>query len=169
MTGSAVPPWALTAAYWLHMAATVVWIGGIFFQAAVLAPALRQSLPADSSARLLQQLRRRFGPLAWLSLAILTATGLTQMSGNPNYQGLLAISNRWSAAILVKHIAIGAMVAAAAYQTWILQPQLERALLRPDEDRATAGSEQRSYQRLTAVNLLLGVLVLALTAIARTA
>lgn len=169
MTTGAVPDWALTAAYWLHMAATVIWIGGIFFQAVVLAPALRRTLDAGSSARLLEQLRRRFSPLAWLSLAVLIATGLTQMNGNPNYEGLLSISNRWSAAILIKHLVIGAMVLAAAYQTWILNPQLERALLHPEPHPATSLGRQDQYRRLTALNLVFGLLVLALTAVARTA
>lgn len=169
MTSGAVPAWALTVAYWLHMAATVTWVGGVFFQATVLAPVLRHTLDPDVSVRVLRRVRRRFSPLAWLSLAVLVATGLTQMNGNPNYEGLLAISNRWSAAILAKHLTIGLMALAAAYQTWILQPQLERTLLSNAREAAAPGAKQGRYQRLTSLNLVLGLVVLALTAIARTA
>src|SRR5436190_9397084 len=41
---------------------------------------------------------RRFNPLAWISLAVLVASGLTQMSASKNYQGLLRIANPWAAA-----------------------------------------------------------------------
>lgn len=163
-----MPTWALTLAYWLHMAATVVWIGGLFFQAAIVAPALTATLEPQAALKLLRSLRQRFSPLAWFSLALLTATGLTQMSGSPHYDGLLQIDNRWSAAILAKHAVIGLMVIAAAIQTWLLQPQLERALLRPETPEASGASATR-YQQLTSVNLVLGLVVLALTAIARTA
>jgi len=163
-----MPIWALTLAYWLHMAATVVWIGGLFFQSAIVAPALTATLEPQAALKLLRSLRQRFTPLAWFSLALLTATGLTQMSGSPHYDGLLQIDNRWSAAILAKHAVIGLMVIAAAIQTWLLQPQLERALLRPETAEAPGDSATR-YQQLTSVNLVLGLVVLALTAIARTA
>jgi uncharacterized membrane protein len=162
--------WALTLAYWLHMAATVVWVGGLLFQAVVLNPVLVQSVTADALQPLLYRLRRRFQPLAWLSLAILIGSGLLQMSANPNYLGLFQFGNLWSQAILAKHLAIGGMVLLAAYQTWWLGPQLERALLLGAKQ---AGSEATtvvdSLRRLTWLNSALSLLVLALTAIARTA
>src|SRR3972149_3791825 len=100
------------------MAATVVWIGGLTFQTIILAPAL------DGSPELLERLRRRFEPLAWLSLAVLIGTGLFQMSASPNYTGLLSIRNGWSAAILAKHLVIGLMLVLASIQTWWIQPRL---------------------------------------------
>ena len=162
---------ALTGAYWLHMAATVVWIGGLFFQAAILHPALDGSASNDEALRLLRSVRRRFQPLSWLSLAVLFGTGLMQMSANPNYEGLLGLGNRWAAAIFVKHLAILLMVGAAAVQTWVLHPRLERSLM----SRRRANSDDWDTQsarldaRLTAVNLALALIVLALTAVARTA
>lgn len=163
-----MPGWALSVAYWLHMVATVTWVGGLFFQAVVLAPALQRSLTAEATAELLGQLRRRFVPLAWLSLAVLIATGLTQMSGNPNYEGFIQIHNRWSAAILAKHLVIGLMVIAAGYQTWVLAPRLERAAWQRAAAESEARADGTSYRRLNAANIGLALLVLALTAIART-
>jgi putative copper export protein len=117
-------------------------------------------------------MRRRFEPIAWLSLGALVVTGLIQMEASPQYQGFLAIGNRWAQAILLKHISIALMVAAAAYQTWFLQPKLERTLLlrakRPDAVWPREGTVQ-SQSRLTRVNMALSLVVLALTAIARTA
>lgn len=150
----------LALAYWLHMAATVVWIGGLFFQSVVLPPALRK---VNRPGPLLESLRRRFQPLAWLSLAVLVGTGLVQMSASPNYEGLLSVANPWSQAIFVKHLAIFLMVAIAAYQTWVLQPRIARqALLGREADHLSR------FGRLSLVNLVLGILVLGLTGLART-
>lgn len=142
------------------MAATVVWIGGLFFQSVVLGPAL---VHYEDRTDLLQRLQRRFQPLAWLSLAVLVGTGLVQMSANPNYEGLLAIGNAWSRAIFAKHMAIALMFGLAGYQTWVLQPELARMAMVGD-----AGAARRRFARLARVNLLLGIAVLGLTALART-
>ena len=155
---------ALTIAFWLHMAATIVWIGGLFYQAVVVNPALERF--PDQRGRLANDLRRRFQPLAWLSLFVLVGTGLLQMSGNPNYDGLFAISNPWSRTILAKHVAIGLMVLVAAYQTWVLNPRLSRLALKQE---ATASDQVAGeISRLNRISLAL-VLGLGLTALARTA
>ncbi len=156
---------ALTIAFWLHMAATIVWIGGLFYMAVIVNPALER-LP-EQRGRLAEDMRRRFQPLAWLSLFVLIGTGLLQMSGNPNYDGLFGFSNPWSRTILAKHIAIGVMVLVAAYQTWVLNPRLSRLALK--QEVAASDQVANELSRLNRVSLAFGILVLGLTALARTA
>jgi len=163
-----MPAWALTLAYALHMAATVIWIGGLFFQAVFLPPALSRALDPHGALRLLELLRRRFDPLSWLCLAVLIGTGLTQMSANPNYVGFLVLGNRWAAAILAKHAVIALMVALAGYQTWVLYPWLGRLALRPEGSKEELAAADRRYASLRFWNLALSLAVLALTALART-
>jgi uncharacterized membrane protein len=167
------PTWALWLAYWLHMLATVVWIGGLASLAIFVLPAARRALEPPAFAALLSGLQRRFDPLGWFSLAILAGTGMFQMSASPSYQGFLAINNLWAAAILVKHLLFFAMAGISAYLTWGLMPKIRRLALRragadaADEPAACRLAAQET--RLLQLNLLLGVLVLALTAIARAA
>jgi len=156
----------LALAYWLHMAATVVWIGGLTFQTIILAPTL------EGSPDLLERLRRRFDPLAWLSLAVLVGTGLIQMSASPNYTGLLSIRNGWSAAILAKHLVIGLMLVLASIQTWWIQPRLARLVLiaaRTPQVPAEVHVLRLRQFRLLRLQTVLSVFVLALTAAARSA
>jgi len=166
---SSPPFWALSLTYWLHMLATVVWIGGLSALSLILLPAARGSLETSTYSRLLEGIQRRLDPLGWLSLAILVGTGLFQMSANPNYQGFLAVNNRWAVAILLKHLVFALMMVISAYLTWGLLPRMRRAALQrlkqPDERGAIALHDQEA--RLVQINLLLGVLVLALTALAR--
>lgn len=163
------PEWGLTIAYWLHMLATVIWIGGLAAMALVVLPAARRVLEPAGYAALLEAMQRRLDPLAWLSLAVLVATGMFQMSANPNYVGFFAVDNRWAMAILIKHLVFGIMVAASAYQTWGLLPGLRRIALRQARGLATPEVEglRKREKLLLSVNLVLAVIVLALTAVAR--
>jgi uncharacterized membrane protein len=163
------PIWALTLAYWLHMLATIAWVGGLAALAILVFPAARQTLEPKAYADLLGSIQRRLDPLGWFSLALLAATGLIQMSANPNYSGFLAITNRWAVAIFLKHLIIIAMVGISAYFTWGLIPVLRRFAIRRAAGQAVSEIDrlQRREIMLLRINLILGVLVLALTAIAR--
>lgn len=163
------PVWALSLAYWLHMLATILWIGGLSAVVLLVLPAARQGLEVEQYARLLDRIERRLDPLGWLSLAVLLGTGLFQMSANPNYAGLLAINNRWAIAILIKHLLFLVMIAVSAYLTWGLFPSLRRIALLRARGQEVAGAERLVRRELTLLrlNLILGVVILALTSLAR--
>jgi uncharacterized membrane protein len=166
-----MPIWVLALSFWLHMAATIVWVGGLALMALVVWPGARAALgPGPQLAALIRDVHRRFNPWAWLSLAVLTVTGLTQMAANENYDGLLRITNPWTAAILAKHLSVGGMILIGAYMQWGLQPELARLALLESHGRAAEEDARRLRRRelfLIRLNLICGLLVLALTAAAR--
>ena len=160
--------WALSLTYWLHMLATVVWIGGLAALILLVLPAGRKALDVEAYANLLGAIQRRLDPLGWICLLVLAGTGMFQMSASPNYQGFLEIGNRWAAAILIKHLVFLVMVLVSGYITWVLLPRLQRlALLQARGQPADAGSLVRQEANLLRLNLILGMIVLALTAVAR--
>lgn len=166
------PFWALTAAYWLHMLATVSWIGGLAALAVFVLPAAKASLSAQAYSDLLASLQKRFDPLSWFCLVLLIATGMFQMSASPHYEGFLAVESRWTAAILIKHLVFLGMAAIAAYLTWGILPKIRRLALARSRGGEIAGDIFRleaQELRLLQVNLILGVIALLLTAIARSA
>jgi uncharacterized membrane protein len=169
-----VPVWALSLAYWLHMLATVVWIGALASLSLLVLPAAQRTLSPQEYGDYIGQIQRRLDPLGWFSLILLAGTGLIQMSANPNYHGFLAIDNRWAVAILVKHLLFLIMVVVSAYMTWIILPQLRRLALRrargiEAENDTTLPESMRRETWLLRLNLIFGVFVLAMTAIARSA
>lgn len=162
-------PW-LALAFWLHMLATIVWVGGLALMALVVWPSARTVLgPGPQLNALVREWQRRFNPLAWISLAVLVVTGLMQMTVNPNYEGFLRVENGWAWAILLKHIAVAGMVGLGVWQQWGLQPALARLALLETRGRPAAEAEtlRRRELTLTRLNLGCGVLVLAFTALAR--
>lgn len=165
------PVWALTLVYWLHMLATVSWVGGIISLSILTLPAAKQSLkPADQLA-FIEAIQKRLEPLAWFSLGVLIATGLFQLSANRHYNGFFDVSTQWSLAILVKHGLVAGMVIVSAVQTWEVLPSIRRTLLR--RERGAREEEMIKLQRreeiLLRMNFILSILILAATALARSA
>lgn len=169
----AVSPLALAAAYWLHMLATVSWLGGLAALALFVLPAARKTLDAAAYSNLLAHIQPRLQNIAWFSLAVLGVTGMFQMSAHPSYAGFLAVNSPWAMAILVKHLVIGLMILTSAYVTWGLLPAIRRAALLRAAGRAVEPAEAARLARremlLLNINLALSVVVLLLTALARSA
>jgi uncharacterized membrane protein len=166
------PTWALTLAYWFHMLATVVWIGGLSTLALLILPLAQRKLDEEAFSAQLEGIQSRLDILGWFSLAVLIGTGLVQMSGNPNYEGLFEFRNPWSAAILLKHIVFGGMIAVSAYLTWGVIPRLRRTVLYRTKIQIQSGPDDiasilKTNRRLVYLNLSLGIIVLAFTAAAR--
>ena len=63
------PAWALALVYWLHLLATVTWIGGIVAISILVLPAARKSLSPPDQLAFLEALQKRLEPLAWFSLS----------------------------------------------------------------------------------------------------
>ena len=163
------PAWGLTIAYWLHMLATVVWIGSLAGLVLLVLPAAGKALQPQPYAALLEHIQRRLDPLGWFCLLLLAGTGLFQMSASPNYRGFIAIETTWAAAILVKHLVFLGMLGISAWTTWGVLPALRRAAWRvaQGKDVPEAARLQRRSLALLRLNFALSIVVLALTALAR--
>ncbi len=166
-----MPDWSLAVAYWLHMLATIVWLGGLVALALFVIPAARTSLPDNTYADFLSRVQLKLQRIGWFSLAVLTGTGMFQMSEHPAYEGFLAVNNSWAVAIFAKHAVIGLMVASSIYVTWGLTPRLRRLAILQAAGKEVNPSEQAALQRKEAlalkINLGLSVIILLLTALAR--
>jgi uncharacterized membrane protein len=163
-----IPFWALGLIYWLHMLATVAWIGSLIAISILVLPAARQTLKPFEQLAFLAAMQKRLEPIAWFSMGLLVATGLFQLSANPHYDGFLSTSGQWSIAILVKHSLAGIMVVVSAIQTWEVLPAIRRGLMRAEKaDPEELARLQRKETTLLRINFLLAVLILAATALAR--
>ncbi len=165
------PIWAVALVYWLHMLATVAWIGGIVSISILVLPAAHKALkPADLLA-FIEAIQKRLEPLAWFSLTLLIATGMFQLSVNPHYNGFFDTSTQWSLAILIKHGLVAVMVVVSAVQTWEVLPQIRRVLMRREKGASEAEivQLQKREERLLRMNFILSLLILGATALARSA
>ncbi len=167
---STPPSWVMAIFFWLHMLATVTWIGSLAAINLLVLPASTRTLKLADQLSFIAALQKRLEPLAWFSMGLLVVTGLFQMSANPHYDGFLSTSTQWSLAILVKHGLAAVMAVVSAIQTWEVLPAIHRTLLKKENAKPDELAKlQRRETILLRVNLLLSALILGATAFARAA
>lgn len=160
--------WTLAVIYWLHMLATVVWIGSLAAVNILVLPASQRTLNLGDQLSLISALQKRLEPLAWFCMGILLVTGLFQLSTSPHYDGFLSFSTQWSFAILVKHGFAVLMVVVSAIQTWEVLPAIHRTLMKKEKaEEAELAKLQKKELLLLRINLALSALILGATALAR--
>ncbi len=166
-----MPIWALSFSYWIHMIATVIWLGGLITVTFVLLPFIQKKMAGEEKERILSSLQNYLNPLGWLCLFILVGTGMFQMSAHPSYQGFLAIDNDWAVALFIKHIFIILMVITMGYLTWFVLPGLKRIALKQKLGKEIDHFEVLRYRNqerfILWTNSILAILVLIFTAWAR--
>lgn len=159
---------SLALSLFVHIVATVLWIGGLLVTMLLVWPAItRQLADTPQLYRLLLNLRQRFYPISNLCLAALIVTGLFQMTADPFYDGLLTFDNTWSQVMLAKHLLIAVMALAGLALQYGVAPSLERTSILLERGKGDAAQWQqlrRREVRLTWLNGLLGLGVLACSA-----
>lgn len=164
------PSWVMALTYWLHMLATVTWIGSLAAINLLVLPASTRTLKLVDQLSFISALQKRLEPLAWFSIGLLLVTGLFQMSANPHYDGFLNLSTQWSLAILAKHSLGLIMLVVSAIQTWEVIPAIHRTLMNKENaDADVLAKLQKRELILLRANLILSVLILGATAFARAA
>lgn len=162
------PSWVMAIIYWLHMLATVTWIGSLAAINLLVLPASQRTLKLADQLSFIAALQKRLEPLAWFSMGLLVATGLFQLSANPHYDGFFDTSTQWSLSILVKHSLSLIMGIVSAVQTWEVIPAIHRTLMKKEKASPEELAQlQRREVILLRINLILSALILGATAFAR--
>ena len=141
---------------WLHLLATIVFIGYYLFTSLIYLPVIERFMQANALRDLLEQVSARLRPFFGGSLLIFLVTGTHLMLINENYQGLgNFFANPWSVLIVIKHVLVLAFLALAIFS--------ERAFLGQISDQKPEALKQ--FRRALNINTILGVAILLLTSI----
>jgi uncharacterized membrane protein len=162
------PAWVIALLYWLHMLATVAWVGSLVAVSILVLPASARTLKLPDRLTFISALQKRLEPIAWFCMGLLAVTGLFQMSLNEHYNGFLSISTQWSLAMLTKHILSLAMAVVSAILTWEVLPAIQRTLLQKNKAKEQELARlDRQEIILLYTNITLSTLILLATAVAR--
>ena len=139
--------------YLLHVLATVVWVGGMFFAHQVLRPVAADQLEPPARLRLWAGVFGRFFPWVWAVVVVLLVTG----------QAIVAQVGGYG--VVPKHVHVMAgigylMAAIFVYLYFVPYRRFVRAV--QAEAWPTAGEGLAVIRRLVGTNLTLGLLNIAL-------
>lgn len=154
----------LSFANWIHLAATVAWIGAITSNILILLPAAKIALEPPAMGRLLGVVMKRFRFLVYTSIASLALTGVVMNILNKNYLGLLRLDNLWSQLMFSKHALTVLLIIIAVYAFEVLAPKVTSLAakgLSPKLARL-----QKLQVKLAFIGFIFGLAILLLTAIA---
>jgi len=151
-------PFVVAISTWLHVLATIVMVGYYLFTGLIYLPVLERRMQPDTLRDLLEQVSARLRPFFGGSLLIFLVTGAYLMLTNQSYLGLgHFFANPWSSLIVIKHGLVLAFLALAVFS--------ERAFLPHISDQNPAALKQFFWAMN--INLILGAVIVLLTAIAQ--
>lgn len=143
----------------LHMLGAVLWVGGMYFVLFVLRPSLPQLEPASERPKLMRRVAGRFFPMVALSIIVILVTGHLMIETRfGGFEGLP----------LYIHLMMGLgwlMVILFAYLYRWPWGDFRRAVDQGDLESAPRHLER--IRHIILVNLVLGVIVVAIAATGR--
>ncbi|MHB8842240.1 MAG: DUF4149 domain-containing protein [Candidatus Aquicultor sp.] len=143
---------------WLHLIATVTWIGGITFVLFIAMPSAKEVLGSEAS-KMMGIISRRFTMYANYSILLLIITGVAIVTLDGGFPGVGGSNSALAGTFILKHMAVLSMVAIHFYRGLVLAPKISKA--QPDH---LPGLQKLSLN-LVKVNCALGLGVLLLSAV----
>jgi copper resistance protein D len=153
----------------IHVLAALLWLGGMFFLAAVGAPVLRKVEPPALRAQLFNALGTQFRTVGWITIGVLLVTGVL----NLHFRGLLRAdlwvnpafwSSGYGQALAWKLGAVTIMVGVSAIHDFVHGPAASRLV--PGSPEALAMRKRAAW--LARINAVVGIiLVLAAVRLSR--
>jgi len=149
----------VAAANGIHALAIVLFVGYFLLLSLLFVPAL--AVPETRGGTALGEISKRSRPWLYVSLLVFIVTGIYLMFVDPSYLGIGNFGNPWAILMLVKHVAILAMIVIGFWFNFI---QRGGQALRYDPNDVQAIARFRRYSNIMA---LCGVLAILLTAFAQ--
>lgn len=156
--------------YWLHLLASVIWIGGIFLILSDVLPSAREYLGREAG-KFMGVISKRFSPFVNYSIITLIITGVFILALGKGFSGLTALESLYSRVLFFKLLIVLIMIAIHYYRGLWLNPKIARlsplAEGSPEDEKEKISSLVVNLQRLSLnlvkINLGLGMLVLILS------
>ena len=144
----------------LHVLAALLWLGGMFFLAAVGAPVLRRVEPPELRALLFRRIGEQFRIVGWTTIAVLLVTGTL----NLHYRGVLSMDILGSSAFWQTPYGISLGWKLGAVTAMLIVQAIHDFMLGPAAARMVPGSAEMLAARrraalLARLSAVLGIIV----------
>lgn len=147
----------------LHLLATVTWIGGMIYINLALMPGLT-AIDPPQRGKLMGAVGKRFAILSWSSVLILLITGYLKTPEGMLFETLTS----YGMTLTVKHFTIMGMMVVGIYISLVIVPQMGTLAPKPGEPPSPDFIKaQKRLPMLSVTNMILGIVVLFCAALLR--
>ena len=147
---------------WIHLMATVAWIGGMFTNFFIYIPAIGKTLDAPLAGKLMGAAMKRFRVMVYISMLTFIITGILMGSLHLNYEGAFQSGNLMIAILIFKVPLYVIMVILAILAFEVVTPRVARLAAEGPSPKLLKA--QKSQKILAMAGFVLGLIILALSA-----
>ena len=148
---------------WLHLLATVCWIGGVFINVLAISPSTKESLDPPVAGRFMGAYMKRFRIIAYVCMGVLIVTGLVMMLFSSEYAAGFDLSSIWSLFLVLKHIMVLVLIILGICILESVFPKIKQAGAKgPSPEMPKL---QKRLHTLGMTTFIIGLLVLLFTAV----
>ncbi|MHB8277848.1 MAG: DUF2269 family protein [Candidatus Humimicrobiaceae bacterium] len=143
----------------LHLFATVAWLGAMTTNAFILLPSMRDTLEAPVAGKLIGAVMKRFRVLVYTSIGVLIVTGIGMISSMKSTQ----FTNLWSTISYIKHSVMIIVIILVIYSFEGLSKKVSKLSAKgPSPELVSLQKKQMVFSYL---GLVLVLIILLLTGI----
>jgi uncharacterized membrane protein len=147
---------------WLHLLATVAWIGSMFAGFIIYLPAISKQLDPPAAGKLMGAAMKRTRIMVYVSISIFVISGVRLVSMHGMMYGRMYVGDSWFLFFLGKMLLFAIMVLLAVYAFEILAPRVARLAAEGPSPRLKR--LQKQQQILALAGFVLGLVILFLSA-----
>jgi len=146
----------------LHLMATIAWIGGMFINMLVVIPTVQKVLDPPIAGKFMSALFKRIRIVVYTSLVVLFVTGIPMKIASEYYVSIINFDNNWEIVGFIKHVFVGLLALMAIYSFEFLSPRI--AKLAKDGSSTILEGLKKRQMLLGAIAFLFGIIVIFLSA-----
>ena len=142
----------------LHEMATIIWIGGMIFQAIALTPVLKK-MGSDIQLKVRSGVVKNFSRVSIVCLIVIAITGIILSVGKIN-SGLSILSS-YGAVLIIKHAITAILIVLSMVNAFAIMPKVQKLSAQGDMNRAQKTKKQ--MMAISIINPVLGVIIIFLS------
>ena len=143
-----------------HEIATIVWIGGMIFQAIALTPVLKK-LGNEAQLKIRTGVIKIFGKVGIVCIILITLTGILMSVGKINSD--LSILSSYGAVLIIKHVITVILIVLAMLNAFTIMPKIQKLAMSGKEIEAK--KTKRKMMIISIINPILGIIIILLSSI----
>jgi uncharacterized membrane protein len=147
---------------WIHLMATVAWIGGMFTNFFIYMPVLGKTLEPPVAGKLMGAVMKRFRVMVYISMAVFLSTGILMAYLHPDAVNTYASKDLWIFLLILKVIIFIVMVILAIVAFEVLAPRVARIAAGGPSTKLRKA--QKSQRNLAMAGFLMGMIILIISA-----